>query len=320
MEISPGIHMIPALVGKRPLQLFLLIGDDRILLMDTGCAPDPEKYIFPYLRSVGLQPTAIDMVLVTHCDVDHCGGNAAIKRANPRVLLTCGEADRLLVEDPEIMWARRYDRYTEPHGLAYGEADMKWNLENLGEATPIDFTWRGGETLRLGKDWVVEVHHVPGHSDGHLAVVDRKHRTVLTGDAVHGSVYLDIDGNPALCPTYLHVDAYLATIQYLRQLDAETLGGCHWPIKRGSEVAAFLDESQKFVEMADLALLAELDRRPDGATLPELIQAVGPRLGGWSRPVDHELKYALAGHIDHLVTQGKVKANTAARPIHYRLA
>jgi glyoxylase-like metal-dependent hydrolase (beta-lactamase superfamily II) len=320
MEIAPNIHMIPALVGTRPLQLFLLIGDDRTVLMDTGCAPDPEKYIFPYLKSIGRQPTDIDLALITHCDVDHCGGNAAMKCANPGVLLTCGEADRLLVEDPEVMWARRYDRYTESHGLAYSEAAKQWNMDMLGEATPIDFTWRGGETLRLGKDWVVEIHHVPGHSDGHLAVLDPKSRTVLTGDAVHGSVYLDTNGEPALCPTYLHVDTYLFTINYLRSLKAETLAGCHWPIKRGSEVNAFLDESQQFVELADLALLAELDRRHGGATLRELIAAVGVHLGGWPRPIDHELKYALAGNMDRLAAQGKVIADISRRPIQYRLA
>ena len=320
MEIAPNIHMIPALVGIRPLQLFLLLGDDRTVLMDTGCAPDPEKYIFPYLKSVGLKPTDVDLVINTHCDLDHCGGNAAMKRASPNVLLACGEADRALIEDPQVMWARRYDRYTAPHSLAYPEADRRWITEMLGDAQPIDFTWCGGETLRLGKDWVVEIHHVPGHSDGHLAVFDPKSRTVLSGDAVHGSVYLDKDGQPALCPTYVHVDTYLLTIDYLRGLNAEALAGCHWPVKRGGEVNAFLDESRKFVELADLALLAELDRRHDGATLQELINAVGSQLGGWPRPVDHELKFALSGNMDRLVAQGKVVADTSRRPIHYQLA
>ncbi|HJW84622.1 MAG TPA: MBL fold metallo-hydrolase [Anaerolineae bacterium] len=320
MEIAPDIHMIPGAVGSRPLQLYMLIGDDRVALLDTGCAPDPDRLIFPYLTGIGLTPADVDMVIVTHSDLDHCGGNAAMKRANPNVLITCGEADRALVEDPAVMWARRYNRYAGPHDLAYSENDRKWIMDMLGDAQPVDVTWRGGETLRLGRDWRVEIHHVPGHSDGHLAVFDPRSRTVLTGDAVHGSVYLDLDGNPALCPTYLNVDTYLVTINYLRGLGAEILGGCHWPIKRGAAVGAFLDESRQFVEQADLALLAELDRRPGGATLQELIAAVGPRLGGWPRSVDHELKYALAGNLDRLAALGKVTADAAQRPIRYQLA
>ena len=147
MEIAPNIHLIPALVGARPLQLFLLLGDERTLLVDTGCAPDPEKYIFPYLNELGMAPTDIDMALITHCDVDHCGGNSALKRANPNVLITCGDADRLLVEAPAVMWARRYDKFTELHGMSYPESAKQWNMEMLGDATPVDWTWRGGESL-----------------------------------------------------------------------------------------------------------------------------------------------------------------------------
>jgi glyoxylase-like metal-dependent hydrolase (beta-lactamase superfamily II) len=66
MEIAPNIHLIPALVGTRPLQLFLLTGDQRTLLLDTGCAPDPEKYIFPYIKELGLTPADIDIALITH--------------------------------------------------------------------------------------------------------------------------------------------------------------------------------------------------------------------------------------------------------------
>jgi glyoxylase-like metal-dependent hydrolase (beta-lactamase superfamily II) len=318
MEIAPNIHLIPALVGTRPLQLFLLTGDQRTVLLDTGCAPDPEKYIFPYIKELGMTPADIDIALITHCDVDHCGGNSALKRANPDVLITCGDADRLLVEDPAVIWARRYDKFTEPHGMGYSDSSRQWNMENLGEATPVDWTWRGDESLRLGKDWLVEIHHVPGHSDGHLAVFDPKSRTILSGDAVHGAIYLDVDGNPALCPTYLDVDPYLETISYLRGLGADQLAGCHWPVKRGSEIDAFLDESQQFVEKADLLLLAELDRR-GSATLKELIASVGPQLGDWPREADHELKYAINGHMDHLVTEGRVVAEQSTYPIQYRL-
>ena len=319
MELAHGIHMISGTVGTRPLQLFLLWGEQRRVLLDTGCAPDPERLVFPYLSSVGLRPTDLDLVINTHPDSDHCGGNSAVKRASPGTLITCGEADRELVGDPEVLWSRRYNAYAEKHGIAYDEQARLASMEALGGAAPVDFTWRGGETLRLSRDWVVEIHHTPGHSRGHLSVFDPRSGGVLIGDAVQGRLYADMRGNPALCPTYLYVDPYLATIRYLRTMKPALLAGCHWPIKRGPEVEAFLDETQQFVQSAEIAIIDRLSHCSSTLTLSDLIREIGPSLGDWPRETDRELVYALAGHMDDLTARGQVVADQAVTPVRYRL-
>ncbi len=320
MEIAAGIHLIPGLVGQRPLQLFLLRGEQQTVLLDTGSAPDPEKIILPYLAQIGLRPSDVTLVINTHADLDHCGGNAAFKRLSPRTLLSCGEADRALIEDPQVMWARRYNRYASAHGVAYDEADRRWIMEMLGDPQPVDLTWTAGEVLRLGPDWTVEILATPGHSAGHLALFDARRRILLCGDAVHGAVYLDTAGRPALCPTYVDVDAYLGTIRFLRSLQADLLCGCHWPIKRGrAEVEAFLDETEQFVRTAERVVIGAMADHPEGMTLAELIAEAGPRLGEWPRAVDQELMYALAGHLDRLVVHGQARVDATAQPVRYRL-
>jgi len=320
MEIAPGIHMIPGAVGTRPLQLSLLLGSERCVLLDTGCAPDPERLVAPYLAGLGLKPTDIDLVINSHSDLDHCGGNANFKRLSPHTLLTCGDADRALIEDPQVMYARRYDAYAAEHGLSYIPATRDWIMQMLGEPQPIDFTWRGGETLRLGPDWSVEIRSVPGHSPGHLAIFDPRSRTALVADAAHGAGYQNLDGTWAMGPTYADVPAYLRTIATLRTWGAETMAGCHWPIARGpAAITAFLDETQQFVERAERVLLGELAQSSDGLTLGELINAAGPHLGKWPRGADLELVYALAGNMDHLESQGRVLADRSQRPVRYRL-
>ncbi|HEX3986353.1 MAG TPA: MBL fold metallo-hydrolase [Acidobacteriaceae bacterium] len=320
MEIAPDIHMISGLVGTRPLQLFLLRGHAQCVLLDTGCAPDPEQIIFPYLHSIGMDAQDIGMVINTHCDMDHCGGNRSMKRANPAVQITCGALDRELIEDPGVMWGRRYNAYDEKHGIHYDNAIRKSIFEAMGEPQPVDRTWRGGERIDLGDGWQVGIHPTPGHSKGHLAVFDPRSRTMLSGDAVHGAMYPDIGGRSVLCPTYLEPASYLATIDYLDSLPIACLATCHWPLKRGPAVREFMAESRGFVQRAEEAVLTHLTRNPAGLTLRELIAGCGPMLGSWPRAVDGELVYALAGHLDILLTQNRITEAPGTRPAVFRMA
>lgn len=320
MEIAPAIHLISGTVGPRPLQLFLLCGSRRRVLLDTGCAPDPGKIIFPYLHSIGLDASGIDLVINTHCDMDHCGGNYAVKLANPRVQITCGEKDRALIEDPAKMWELRYNAYEKDHGIHYKQEERQAIFAAMGKPQPVEATWRGGETLDLGDGWYVEVHHTPGHSEGHLAIFDPRSRTLLSGDAVQGSMYPDLHGNPVLCPTYLQMKSYIATIGRLESMPIERLATCHWPLKQGPAVKEFLAESLAFVQRAEQLVLDRLRHSPQGCTLRELIAQIGPDLGRWPRSTDTELVYPLDGHLQSLVYAKKVIAMPNTAPLVFRLA
>lgn len=320
MEIAPGIHLITGYVGIRPLQLYLLRGASCCVLLDTGCAPDPDKFIFPYLRGLGMRPQDLDIVINTHCDMDHCGGNHAVKQANPQVQIYCGEQDRPLIEDPQVMWARRYNAYEANHGICYDPATRRAIFAAMGSAQPVDHTWRRGEILDLGHGWNVEIHHTPGHTAGHIAVFDPRSRTMLSGDAVHGAMYPDVNGNPALCPTYLTIYDYMVTIRHLESLPIECLATCHWPVKRGPAVGDFLRESLAFVRAAEHALLDCLEGHPEGLMLRQLIEAVGPGLGSWPRHVDAELVYAFAGHMANLQSRGLVDAVPNTYPLVFSAA
>jgi NAD(P)-dependent dehydrogenase (short-subunit alcohol dehydrogenase family)/glyoxylase-like metal-dependent hydrolase (beta-lactamase superfamily II) len=320
MQIAPGIYLLAGTVGGRPLQLSLLVGSERRVLLDTGCAGDPQGFISARLAELGLTPTDIDLVINTHADSDHCGGNADWRRLSPRTLLTCGDLDRALIEDPQVMWAQRYSAYAALHGIQYDEAVRTATLAMLGHAQPVDFTWRGGETLRLGPDWSVEIRAVPGHSAGHLAVFDPRSRTALVADAVHGAGLKSMAGEWAMGPTYIHPDDYLRTLAAIRNWGAEQLLGCHWPLCRTpAEISAFLNESEQFVRLADRALLGELAAHPEGRTLREVLTAIGPQLGAWPRAVDMELVYPFAGHVERLAAQGRLIVDRSARPVRLSL-
>jgi glyoxylase-like metal-dependent hydrolase (beta-lactamase superfamily II) len=316
MQLFPNVHIIEAAINTRPLQLPLLIGD-KVVLIDTGVSSDPQKVIFPYMKKIGLTPKDLDLVITTHSDLDHCGGNAAVKRANPNVTIACGEADRFMIESPKTLFSYRYDHYHKEHDIFYNATAKKWIRETLGEPQPVDVTFTGGEVIRLSKDWLIKILHTPGHSYGHLAVLDLKHHAVYTGDAAHGSVYLDLQGNPALCPTYLYVETYLSTARQLGNLDVDTLCGCHWHIKRGHQIQEFLDETRGFVELADNLILQQLREEKKGATMKELIDELSPKLGGWSHAIRYELAFAFSGHLDRFERLKIIKAKRGTKPMQY---
>jgi glyoxylase-like metal-dependent hydrolase (beta-lactamase superfamily II) len=317
-EILPSVYRLESLLGGRLLYQYLLVGE-RPVLVDTGVSDTPHAVILPALARLGIAPERLALVLVTHCDLDHQGGNAAIKAACPRALLSCGRADAPLVADPQALLARRYDAYRERHGIFYSPEGHAGILAQAGAAQPLDLTWVGGETFAVDSGWELEIMHVPGHSRGHLAIYDRRNRALYTGDAVHGALYPGAaDGLPKLPPTYLDVADYLATIDALGRVDAELLAGDHWPVKRGPEVRAFLEESRRFVEQADVAILEELGGGP--RTLRELIARCGPRLGGWPDAVNIELVFAFNGHVERLEALGLVARVGGAAPAQYALA
>lgn len=303
-QLFDGVYLLEGEVGGRPLQLVYLRGETASLLMDTGCAHDPSRFIAPQIETAGGSLQDLTWILNTHPDVDHIGGNHEIRQLAPRSILVCGEADRHICQGPESLMHYRYDAYRADHQIFYEGEARAWIEAESGEPEPIHATFRGGEHIRLGRDWEIELIPVPGHAKGHLAVYDPFHKALYGADAIHGVGYRGLDGTMKLCPTYENVDEYLGTILLIEKLPISTYVGCHWPVKRNGEIAEFCRESRQFVDKAD-RLLAELLARPH--SLREICTSLGPCLGDWSRSTDIELVYALAGHVRRLVEAARAE-------------
>jgi glyoxylase-like metal-dependent hydrolase (beta-lactamase superfamily II) len=306
VEVVNGVHRIEAQVGGRPLYLFLFLGE-RGLLLDAGCSSSVAEYIVPYLRGLGLGVEDLDVLVISHSDLDHQGGAHALKQENPSLLVTCGALDAPLVSDPELLIAERYDVYRADHAVGYDGETLAWIREMCGPAQSVDIGWTGGELVRLGPGWELSLFNVPGHSAGHLALFDQRSGALFSGDCLQGSVYLGLDGTPMLCPTYTHVDPYLETAAVVESLAPTELHGCHWPPRRGDDVGAFIDETRAYVERIDGLVVEALGERP--LTLRSLIAEVNAHLDEpWPDELEQELVYSVHGHAERLVERGLATA------------
>jgi glyoxylase-like metal-dependent hydrolase (beta-lactamase superfamily II) len=309
MEIYPNVYRIQSLYGGRNLFQYLFVGDNTVLV-DTGVAETPEKTIFPFFDKLKIKPQQLTLAVTTHSDLDHQGGNDAIKKLSPKTLLSCGEADRELVEDPGTLYVNRYNFLQEEHGVGFETEPSP----DAGKHRRMDVCFTGGETIHLADGWSLEVLHVPGHSRGHLALYDAKRQALFSGDAVHGRGCPKATGEMAIPVTYYHIDAYLSTIRYIEHLPIDVLYTGHWPIMQGEEVREFLAESRRTVETADRAILQSLAKSPAGLTMKDLIDAVGSAMGDWPKETQIFAMFAIKGHMDRLEQLGKVKPVRGARP------
>ena len=314
MELYRNVYRIRSLFGGRNLFQYLFVGDN-VVLLDTGIATTPEEVIFPYMGCLDLKPERLTLVITTHADLDHQGGNDALKCASPRTSLACGEADRSLVEDPRTLFDIRYNYLRAEHDVGF---DPEPGPE-AGKPRRIDFTFAGGERIRLEDDWDLEVLHVPGHSHGHLAVYDRKKKVAFTGDAIHGRGCPKAEGGMAIPVTYYHVDVYLSTLRFFESLPITRLYSGHWPTMEGEEVRDFIAESRQTVELFDRVILSSLAKRGSGRTMRELIDAVAQAIGDWPKDTWSLAMFPVKGHMDRLEETGRVRVVAGTRPLKWQL-
>lgn len=320
MEVLPGVHRLQFRHRDRWLYVYLLVGD-RLLLIDTGTAAVPETTIFPTLRSLGIDPASRPfLALNTHADADHAGGNGALRAACHQALILCHERDRPHIEDHERLWAERYTGALSPHGLAFAPKLAEQMRASMGRAVPVDVTLSGGEAIRLRADWEVRVLFTPGHTRGHVAVHDPRHRTAYIADAALGrGVPAAENDHLALPPNYDDVDAYAETARALRGLSLDLLCTSHYPLFRGDDIPRFLAETEEWITRTDEAILTALQDAGVPVGMRDLIAAVNPRLGAWPEGPAITLAVALTAHLDRLERVGHVARVAEAQPPAWRL-
>lgn len=310
MEIAPNIHQIKCIFnGTRMVFVYLLIGEERSLLVDTGCAHNPDQEIIPYMQSIGFDPASLTYILITHSDLDHQGGNAPMKQHAPQALLMCHNLDAPWVSDTEALIEGRYSQFEADHGIGYGEAG-KVGIRAGCLSHPLDMTLEGGERFRLSADWTVEAIHTPGHTWGHMALYDPRSKTLISGEASMSTNIPNDDWSPAMPPTYCYVETYLNTQDQLARMDIDLLASAHWQLQRGADVASFIRQSKAYCQHVEDQLLAFAQK---GAfTLREAVDTVGITLGDWSPALNQDFSYGMAGNLHHLTQRGLLKTSRNA--------
>ena len=135
-----------------PFSSFLLRGDGRTVLVDTGNGPEAQGTLLRELAEAGTRPGDIDAVVFTHLHGDHTGWN--IDRASGGATFPIAQ---YLV--PRGDWD--HYRAAVPPSISFTRDVAA--LERLGVLELIDDGHRISPSLAT--------LHTPGHTPGHMTIV-----------------------------------------------------------------------------------------------------------------------------------------------------
>ena len=225
----------------------VIVGDDGVLLVDTGAGPNEARVLRDGIRTITDRP--VRYVVDTHFHFDHALGNQAF----PDALIVGHEATRALL-GPDALRGRTVAAYLA--GLpaqiesARAEAAKEASPEKRMELTrradalrayqeelaalvpvPPQLTFRDTLTLWLGSREVQLMHLGRGHTAGDVVVFLPQQRVVCTGDLFNG--YIGYMGDA-------YVDEWADTLAGLAMLEFETVIPGHGAPFKGKDAIALV--------------------------------------------------------------------------------
>lgn len=161
--------------------IFLLVGDEKAMVIDTGIGIGDLK---GFIRTLTDKPL---MVCYTHDHADHVGGASAFDHAyvHPKDMVdfAMGGGIGLSVDGRlgYIRWIAEREKGVYPYNL---EEDVtEWG------PCPAFYPLEDEQVIDLGSRKVT-VYACPGHTPGSITLLDEKTRTLFLGDACNCNLHL----------------------------------------------------------------------------------------------------------------------------------
>lgn len=262
MQVAPDIHLIKCPYLNSFTTVCAILGAREIVLIDSGATASPDEAILPYLRNIGRKPEEITHLILTHGHLDHVGGAALLKkRYSAKIVIH--ELERPFVEDALLNRRQLFSRFGIPIPK---EAPFS--------SVQADITINGDNALLVAGHHFSFLH-LPGHSAGSMAVIDREQGLYVTGDTPQGSesngLYLFYD-----------FDQYEASAWELHSEPIERLVLGH-PFPPLQKEVLDADEAKVFV-MESIAAAREFKakvyRKLEEAKKPSTLEEIHSRLPG----------------------------------------
>lgn len=305
-----GIHLLaiptPFAVGRVNTYL---IEDEPLTLIDSG--PNSGKALDELERgieSLGYSIEQIELVVLTHQHVDHCGLVEIVANRSGAEVAALDLLAPILADYSAN--AELDDGYAADLMLRHGIAEdvvtalrsVSQNIRAWGSRATVDRTLADGDRIEL-RDRTLEVQHRPGHSPTDTLLWDARRRILIGAD----HLIAHISSNPVISRPLDRSEqrprallAYIESMRRTRELGAEiVLAGHGDPI---TEPAALIDKRIAMHDRRARKLAELISRRP--MTAHELAREL------WGEAAVTQAFLTLSeviGHLDLLVERGRAR-------------
>lgn len=288
-DYGDGITAVDALYERARLNaVHVVIERGRAAVIDTGTAHSVPR-ILDFLRTRGVEPEAVDFVILTHVHLDHAGGAGALMARCPNAVLTVHPRGARHMIDPARLMSATVDIYgAEATERIYGKVLPVPPLRVLE-------TGEGSRVSLAGRDF--EFYDAPGHARHHVVLRDTRTGHVFAGDTF-GLSYRELDCDarqfsfPTTSPSQFDPPELHRSIERIISLEPEAIYVTHFGQLR--DVRRLAGDLHRLIDAhAELALHHVDSGTQRHANLTrgvrDLVRAEALRQG-WSLPANDALE------------------------------
>jgi glyoxylase-like metal-dependent hydrolase (beta-lactamase superfamily II) len=231
IQLVPNVWRVPTVFWDLVNTIVFKDDDGQITLVDTGYKSAPSR-ILAALKQIGAGPSDVTRILLTHAHSDHAGGVAELQQKT---------GAGVLVHVDDAAYVRKGHAPDFDRSLLIGRL-----MRDGGKfgATEVAEELIDGQLIDIAGG--LRVHHTPGHTPGHVALLHEPTRLLVTGDSIWNMRSHTTWSFAAVCNNFAMTKE---TAHVLGELDYDTVAFTHGPEIRDDAreaVRAFLRKPRRF--------------------------------------------------------------------------
>ncbi|MFC1761822.1 MBL fold metallo-hydrolase [Planctomycetota bacterium] len=262
MQITPTVHAVnipftiqstPQFKLKRQVNLYIIVGDQVVWLIDAGVA-GCESIVYEYLQEIGYCSDDITGIILTHAHPDHIGALSTLVEQT---------GCQVLAHHSAVRWIEDVHQQEK-------ERPVPGFSRLVAGSTPVNQSlYEGDRVVVGGVEETLDVLHTPGHSAGSISLWLASVGVLFTGDAVCMATGF---------PVYQDIRVSLQSLRRLAALGnvKHLLGSWDEP-RRGDQMGDAVRQAMETMQRTHEAVRAEAGKH-GSEDLMALAKAVFRRL------------------------------------------